>query len=249
MALTSTPCSLSLVFRFISLHPISSPPLHYNYYFPHVGPRPQRLVSISFLHRGLRRWWDTWGCWVFPEHMGRPRITARLKWTYRFQNPTSSHLSSIMSHIHYSFFWPAGQNIGSVHGFSCALSPHYFIVANISILNTSVFRYHMYLIPQGIRVVCIRLWDVILRYFAWICDWNKKRSKQHVEFQEGADKHRDIEMLRCRRRQSHFNIPDTMIYWQSQCFFFRDINVWNIGCTPTTSSIKDLTARYFPRAN
>ncbi len=105
-ALTLAPCSLSLVFRFISLSLISSPPLHYNYYFPHV--RPQSLVSISFLHRGLRRRWDYTRqlkfSWAHRKAENYSRVEMDLSTQDRFPSPTSSHLSSTTAHIHYPFF-------------------------------------------------------------------------------------------------------------------------------------------------
>lgn len=77
----SAPCSLSPVFRFISPCPISSPPLHYNYYFPHVGP-PGRgaWASVSVLRGGLRRPpGPREAAGSFPEHAGSRRITAGLR--------------------------------------------------------------------------------------------------------------------------------------------------------------------------
>lgn len=120
--------------------PISSPPLHYNYYFPHVSPRPQSLVSISFLHGGLRR---RWGCWSFPEHTGRQRITAGLKWTSppRIGFGAPHHHTSAPLQLIFHFFLPIKQ---TPTGFQlCSLSRLFYsllisVFAHISIQTTRI---------------------------------------------------------------------------------------------------------------
>ncbi len=72
----------------------------------------------------------------------------------------------------------------------------------------------MYLITQGVRVLGIRLWALILGYFVWICDWNKRWSKHSVECWRSSDCRGNTE--RRKRRQSRINMPDTVLWFISR---------------------------------
>lgn len=112
-AFTPTPCSLSLVLCFISLHSISSPALHYNNYLFPVGPWPQRRASPCPC--GGRHTWDMWSCWDFLESsMSNPAELGR-------QTPEMKLTSWFLQGDYCSFCSERQTSVGSGHCFRPAL--------------------------------------------------------------------------------------------------------------------------------
>lgn len=152
---------LFIIFCFMYLYPISSPPLHFNYYFPLSVPGHRARWAFPSPLQGQGS---------FPEHTGGRRVTARMRWT-RIDFSTSQSSNSIKVQIHYPLFlWPVWQTPPS---FSlCSLSLSLSLSICTQRYSDTCFN------KTRVRVLCIKPQDIIFRIFCitMILEWKMEQA-------------------------------------------------------------------------